>query len=245
MKVIGWIIGLLLVLIVGVGVLLVLNAGNVVKTAVETLGPRYLGVPVRLSAADISVTEGSGELRGLEIGNPAGFQGPYAIRINRASVTLDPSQISGSLIVLKAFDVDGADVAIAAKGRNTNLQAIMKNLESGSTEAPAPAEESGAEVKMIIDRFDFTNARASLDSDLVGSKEVSIPDIHLTGIGRKSEGVTIREAAKQVLRPIVQRATEVLVQEGIGVDQLKEQANQKLQEEIGSGLERLKKSLPQ
>lgn len=245
MKVIGWIIGLVLVLIIGVGVYLVLNAGNVIKAAVETLGPRYLGVPVSLASADVSVTEGSGELRGLEIGNPAGFQGPYAIRINRAAVTLDPSQISSSLIVLKAFDVDGADVAIVAKGKNTNLETIMKNLESGPTAEPAPAEEPGSGVKMIIDRFDFTNARTSLDSDVVGSKEVSIPDIHLTDIGRKSEGVTIREAAKQLLRPIVQRATQVLVQEGLGVDQLKEQANQKLQEEIGTGLDRLKKSLPQ
>jgi len=244
-KIIGWIIGLLLLLIVGVGVYLVLNAGGVIKTAVETLGPRYLGVPVHLSSADISLTEGVGELDGLEIGNPAGFPGPYAMRVGRAAVTLDTSQFSGNLVVIKALEVDGADVAIVANGRNTNLQAIMKYLESGAPAEPAAEESPGSETKLIIDKFAFTNAQASLSSDLVGEKQVALPDIELTGIGRKSSGVSVREAVEQLMRPIVQRATEVVVREGIGVDNLKESASEKLNENIGAGLDKLKKSLPQ
>jgi hypothetical protein len=244
MKVIGWIVGIIVLAIVAVGAYLVLNAGDVVKAAVERLGPRYLGVPVSLSSADISFTEGSGELRGLVIGNPDGFDGPHSLKIGRAAVTLDPSQISDQLVVIKALEVDGAEVAIVAKGTRTNLQTLMDNL--GPSEASAePEPETASEMKMIIDRFAFTNAKTTLESDIIGSKSVSIPDIQLTDIGRKTTGVTAREAVKQLLRPITRAATEAVAKEGIGVDVdgLKKQANEKLQEGIGSGLDKLKKRL--
>ena len=241
MKAIGWIIGLLVLVVVGAGVFLVLRSGDVVKAAVERLGPSYLGVPVSLASADISLTEGAGELRGLVIGNPEGFAGRHSIRIDRAAVTIDPTQISSDLLVIKSLEMDGAEVAIVAKGTRTNLQAIMDNLESGEP-ATEPAEPA-SEMKMIIDAFAFTNAKSSLDSDLIGQREIAIPDVHLSGIGRKSSGVSAGEAARQLLAPIVRSTTEAVARQGLGVDDLKKQASEKLQEELGRGLDRLKKSL--
>ena len=100
------------------------------------------------------------------------------------------------------------------------LQALMANLASDSTSEAAPAaeESAGPEPKIIIENFAFTNARTSLNSDILGEKAVEIPDIRLTGIGEKSQGVTIREALKQILDPIVQASTEALAKEGLNVD---------------------------
>ena len=44
MKAIGWLIGILLLVVVGLGVYVVMNSGGLIKTAVETYGPKYLGV---------------------------------------------------------------------------------------------------------------------------------------------------------------------------------------------------------
>ncbi len=250
MKVIGWLIGITLVLVVGLGVFVVMNSGNLLKTAVETLGPEYLGVSVSLESAEISLTEGTGELRGLVIGNPTGFEGPHAFSLGLIRLGLDAMAQSQELIVVRSIEVDEADLAIVARGRDTNLQAIMQNLEG---EAGSAGDQSGEETvtadepKIIIERFAFTDARTSLDSDLLGESRVEIPPIHLQDIGRKSSGVTIREALRQLFKPIVSASTEALAREQLNVDELKANAEQKLDEEVqerlGTSLDSLKQQL--
>lgn len=251
MKAIGWIIGIVALIVVGLGVYLVMNSGSLIKTAVETLGPQYLGVDVRLDSAEISITEGTGELRGLVIGNPAGFDGPHAFSLGRIRLGLDPAAQSESLIVIREILVDSADLAIIAQGGQTNLQAIMAALEGDGTDEAAGAQRESADAgpRMIINHFAFTNARTSLDSDLVGGRSVSIPDVLLDGIGEKSQGVTVREAMKQLLRPIVRASTQALASEGLNVDELKANAREKvdaeLENRLGTSLESLKDRINQ
>lgn len=245
MKAIGWLIGIALAVIVALGLYLVAYSGDLVKQAVETLGPRYLGVEVRLGAAEIAIADGSGELRGLIIGNPEGFAGPHLLSLGRIALGLDPLGQSGDLVVLDRIAVDAADLAIVARGRNTNLQAIMANLESGETSEQASGEDGAP--RIIIRAFDFTNARTSLDSDVLGSRSITIPDIHLEGIGEKSRGVTIREALQQMLRPIAKASTTALAGEGLKLDEMKQEARERLDQELndrlGGGLNDLKDRL--
>lgn len=238
MKVVGWLIGIVILAVVGIGAYIVLNSGSIIKQAVETLGPEFLGVPVSLGSAEISLTEGSGALTNLRIGNPAGFSGPDSISIGRIALVLDPAQISDQLVVIKSLTIDGAELAVIAKGSATNLQTIMKNLESPASAADS-GSESSSEMKLIIDKFSFTNARALLESDLLGSKQIVLPDIALSGIGRNSSGVTAQQAVKQILQPIVKSSTEALMREGLGVDDLKQKATEKVQESLGKGLKGL------
>ena len=241
-------IGILLLVVVGLGVYVVMNSGSLIKTAVETYGPKYLGVDVRLGSADISLTEGTGELRGLVIGNPEGFDGPHTFSLGAIKLGLDPMGQSESLIRIRTIEVDAADLAMIAKGTDTNLQALMDNLASDSSSESgeaAPAEESaGPEPKIIIENFAFTNAQTSLSSDILGEKTVEIPDIRLTGIGEKSQGVTIQEALKQLFNPIVKASTEALAKESLNVDELKanaeERLDKELKERVGTDLEGVK-----
>jgi hypothetical protein len=96
---------------------------------------------------------------------------------------------------------------------------------------------------MIIDRFVFSNAKTSLDSDLIGRKTVELPDITLTGIGRKSSGATVKETVKQLLRPIVKSSTEAVVKAGIGLDDLEKSVTEKAGDAVGRGLSDLRKRL--
>lgn len=244
MKAIGWLIGILLLVIVGLGVYVVMNSGSLIKTAVETYGPRYLGVDVQLGSADISVTDGTGELRGLVIGNPQGFDGQYAFKLGAIKLGIDPMAQSETLIRVRDIEIDSADLAMIAKGTDTNLQALMAHLSSDSGTESAAEESAGPEPKIIIENFAFTNARTSLSSDILGDKAVEIPDIRLTGIGEKSQGVTIKEALKELLSPIVQASTRALAKESLNVDELKAEAEERLDKElkerVGTNLEGVK-----
>ncbi len=75
MKAVGWIVGLLVVVMGGALVYLVLNSDNLIKQAIETLGPEYLGTTVKVDSVNLSIAEGAGEIHGLVIGNPRGLMG--------------------------------------------------------------------------------------------------------------------------------------------------------------------------
>jgi hypothetical protein len=242
MKVLGWIIGLVLLLIVGIGVYVVMNSGALLEQAIETYGSRYLQAPVTVSGVNVSLSDGTAGISGLEIGNPEGFSGPPAFRLADISVALDTGQISSDLIVLKSVIVDGAQVAALVRGRDMNLQKLMDNLNQqiGASEQTEP-EQTGepgteSEVKLIIDRFSFTNANASVDSDLLGEGQVDIPDINLTGIGRKTDGATVGEALKQILEPIYRAVSRKLVEEGVDLDGARDKLEQKLRDKASEKL---------
>jgi hypothetical protein len=244
MKALGWIVGIVVLLLVAVGVYVVMNSSALLGRAIESYGSRYLGAPVAVGGVDVSLREGSAGIRSLEVGNPQPFSGPPALRLAGISVSLDPAQVSSELIVLKNVTVDGAQVAALVRGRESNLQRLMDNLEA-STRAAARAEETGvqSEVKLVIERFSFTNASATVDSDLFGGTAVTIPDIHLSDIGRQSNGATIGQVLQQVMQPIVRAVTREMVNRGVDLEGVREQSEQRVRERIGTGLESLRDRL--
>ena len=239
MKTIGWIVGIIVLVLIGVGVFVALNSGNLVKRGIEEFGPHYLGVDVGVSEVNLELTQGSAQIKGFRMGNPTGYSGPDMMSLDEIKVVLDTSQISDTLVVMKEILVDGAAVTAIAKGQRTNFQQMMDNLGVSEAADGGAAEEGSAEMKFIVDRFDFTNAKASLTSDIVGDLQLNIPDIHLRDIGRKSNGATAAELAEQILKPLSAAITQEAVNQGLDIEGVKANVRQKLEQEIGSGLKSL------
>lgn len=237
MKALGLIVGLVVLILVGVGVYVVLNSGALLERAMESYGTEYLGARVSVGGVDVSFSEGSAGVDTLVVDNPRGFSGPPAFRLGNLSATLDTAAISSELVVLKDVSIDGAEINLLAQGRETNLQQLLDHLNA-QIGANEQAEETGveSEVKLIIDRFSFTGAKASVESDLLGSASVTLPDIQLSDIGRASDGATVGELLKQILEPIVRAATRQLAREGIDLDGARERIEQNLRERAGEAL---------
>lgn len=250
MKVVGWIVGLIVLVIAGVVAYVAMNSGSLVKTAIEELGPDFLGVDVAVSEVNLALMEGSAQVKGLVVGNPSGFDGPHMMKLDEIKVVLDPNQISDTLVVMKEVLIDGADIAAIAQGQRTNFQQLMDNLESAGGSSAGSADDAtdsaATEMKFIIDRFIFTNAGASLNSDLLGDLQLDMPDIRLNDIGRKSDGATASEIAEQILKPISEAISSEAVKQGLDLEGVQKNVEEKVREKIGSGLrsltDRFKKS---
>jgi hypothetical protein len=244
MKVIGWIIAVVVLVLVALGVFVYLKSEDLVASGIETYGSRYLEADVSVSQVNLSLTEGSGEILGLDIGNPRGFGGGSAFALGQIKVVVDPQQTSGELIVLKEVIVDAAEIGAVVRGQHSNLQALMDNLDRnvGGEETTAPADEA-AGPKLIIDRFRFTNARASVDSDIAGQMQVSVPDVYLEDIGRSSNGATVGAALQQLLEPVIRAVTREMLERGLDLEgvrsQVEDSIRDKVTEKLGSGLKGL------
>ena len=237
MKVIGWLLGLVVIALIAAGAYVFYFSGDLVKQAIEAFGPDYMGADVSVRSVDLDLAGGSGAINGLEVGNPAGFDGAYAMRVGTMAMTLDPAESTSELIVVKELTIDGASLAAVARGRQTNLQKLMDNVEA----ATGPSEEST--MAFIVDRFAFTNADVSLDSDILGTRALAISDIRLTGVGRKSNGATASELVQQLMGPITSAVGKAAVKQGLDLEgieaDVKTRVEDKLREEIGGGLRKL------
>jgi hypothetical protein len=226
MKVIGVIVAILLLIVIGIFVYVGYNTNAIVKTAIETLGTQYLGAPVSVGKVDISLADGHGTLNELEVGNPPGYTGAYALRIGTITVGFDVANSTSQLIVMKQLTIDGTRVAaIANSPKDTNLKALSSNI---------PASKSPSPLKLIVDQLDITHTQATVSSPLVAkSFDATVSDVHLKDVGRAQGGASVGAVIEQVLQPIVAAIAQSVSRQGmkeLGVDsdRLKSDAEKKV-----------------
>jgi hypothetical protein len=98
---IGIIVAVLVVIFAGVALFL----DSAVKRGVENIGSRLTKVDVRLDGVNLSLMSGSGKLKGLIVGNPAGYKSPSAISIGTASLDLVPRSLFSYKVIIKSINV--------------------------------------------------------------------------------------------------------------------------------------------
>ncbi len=193
------------------------NLNGLVETAIEDQGSRVLGAPVQVAGVNLSIFDGSGEIRGLEVANPQGFATGNALQLDEARVAIVLESLTRPVIVLRDVTVRGARLQIEQMrdGRN-NLDALRRHLESQLPRGSEPQDEpTAAARKIAIEQFNFLDAEVAVRSDMVDDQEVRIPDIRLTDIGDATSGVSIAEAVSRMLQPIIRSSLEEALEEGL------------------------------
>jgi uncharacterized protein involved in outer membrane biogenesis len=229
----GLFVVLAIVLVVGV-----LNLDKGIKAVVETMGPELTKSNVTLSDVDLSLTSGEGSLRGLVVGNPAGFKTPNAFSLGEISLDIEPKSLTTDVIVINSLRIIAPEITYESLKGGSNLDQLQKNVEQalGSSSGSAAPEEGGEETaakKLIIKDIQITGGNISYSNALLGSKPISLvlPAIKITGIGEKSGGATAAEVVNQILTSINKSASSAVTNSGAlkdAGDQLKKQAEEKV-----------------
>lgn len=197
----GIIMGVLLLLAV-IGLVVVnQRLDGWVKSAVETYGSEYTGVAVTLDGVSLSLLDGQGELRGLTVGNPEGYEGEYAMRVARISFAVEPRNLLEDPIVIERIEIEGAEVHAESRNlRETNLQVIQSNVRAAT---PPADPEAAPGRQLIIERLSITGTETSVTAAALGSAAVQVPDLTLTEVGRQSNGASIGQVLEQILQPML------------------------------------------
>ena len=228
---------LVLAILIGLG-LYFLDGG--IKKAVETYGPQYTQTEVNLGRANLSPWSGKGSLHNLIVGNPDGFKAPNAFSLGEIAVVIDTDTITSDPVVITSLRIIAPEITLEQGKSGSNLQRLQKNVEqsigsaaSDSSGEPG-AEDSGDGVKLIIKDLLISGGQIHYSNALLGDKtiDMSLPEIHLTGIGEKSNGASGAEIAKQVLAAINKSATSAVSQSGALKD-VGKQLEQSLKDEKG------------
>ena len=176
-----------------------------IKRAIERYGPEVTGVSVKVGAVKLEPMDGTGAIRGLEIGNPQGYEAPHALSLGEMRLAVDPKSLAADVVHVKELSLEAPIITYERGPGGDNLTAIQKHIESalpkaepGKTEAKKP----GPERRFIIDRVAVRKARVSYG----GALNVDVPDLELRDLGKKSGGATAAEITREVWTAVTRQA---------------------------------------
>ena len=129
---------LVIVVVVAAGAVLVLNLDRIVKTGVETYGPKMTGVTVTVDAVHIGLLTASANIKNLVVGNPQGYQSPQAISIGAISAGIDPTTVFSQKTRIRFIKIESPQITFDGGLGGNNLATILNNV-NGSEASGGPA----------------------------------------------------------------------------------------------------------
>ena len=203
------------VLATAAAVVVYMKLGVIVKTAVETIGPKVTRTEVRLRSARLFPFSGRGHISGVLIGNPPGFKAESAFKLQSVRFAVDLKSLRSDRVLIREVRIDGPEVTLEGSLSGNNLTRIQKNVESFIPVSSQPQKQQ-KELKVEVGLFKVTNGKVHLSLAALGGRglTIALPDIELRDIGRKSNGVTVGEAAQQMLGAMTGAATKAAAGSG-------------------------------
>jgi len=207
-----------LIVVLGIIVVVPLMLGSLVKNGVETVGPRLTQTELRLESARLSLFSGSGTLKGLFVGNPAGYKSPSAIQVGAISLRVEPKSVFSDKVHVTELHIQSPDITFEGSLKGNNLSKILENVQTavGSGAGGSQPKDSGAGKKLQVDHLIVTGGKIHLSATVLGGRGVTLPlpNIELKNLGQGPEGITSGELSAKLLSEIT---TETLkaVQKGV------------------------------
>lgn len=240
-------IGLLILVVIVAAGLFYLWQGRdrFIKTAIEEAGSRATQVSVTLNQVDSgNVLDGSVALRGLVVGNPAGFKTESAFKLGEVSVKVDPGSVMSDIIVVKEVVIAAPQVTYEFGAGGSNIGTIQKNVEKmagGQSGGASSSSDDGSGKKVVIENLYVRDGKVNVSADFLQGKQTgtNLPTIHLKDIGKSSGGASPTEVAEQVIEAIAKASTSAVAKLDVGA------IKDALSKELGAKMGDVQKTLEQ
>jgi len=217
MKILLYILGSLVALGIVTVLVFAFMLGSIMKKGVNEFGPKLTQTSVVLEDADISPFSGKGTLKGLTVGNPAGWTTPHAFYLGEVSINLEPSSLTKDHIVINSIVIDQPEITFETKITSSNLQDLLKNIQQSSPDSGGQppddgktpgAGESGKPVKLEVKSFRLQNAKVIV-SGAGTTVPVEIPSLVMENLGTREGGLTPQQLSSAVLKEVLTQVGQV------------------------------------
>jgi len=221
--------------------LLYRNLDSIIRSGVERGLGYVLQVEVSLERVKVTVSEGSIELSGLQIGNPEGFKTQEAFSVDVVRVQADVKSLGKDPLVIHRIEVQSPHITLEQGLGQSNLDRLMESASrfGGEKKGEKGKGSKEAEKTLRIDDLVIDGARVAVSTPALQGKGLSIPlgRVHLENLGSEGEPVTAAEAIRQVIAAIL---SETL---SSGAGKLPGELVQGLQGSVNLGAQGLDKSV--
>lgn len=197
-----------LLLIVAIGGALFWLRGNMdglVKNAIEKYGSEMTKAPVKVASVEIKPADGRGIIRGLSIGNPAGFKTDHALNVAVIDVDIDIATVAKDVVTIRKIEIVAPDIIYEKGDAQTNFDALQRNI--AGYVGPAEKKDNSGGKKLIVTELVVRDAKANANAAFMGDTKVSVglPNIALHDLGKAKGGVTGGELGQEIVNALKQQ----------------------------------------
>ncbi len=213
-------------------VMLGLSFTTLIKTGVERVGTRVLGVPVTVEDVDLSLLPGGttvqASLKQLTIANPAGYETANAFSFPNVQIQIDWRSLWAEAIVVEDVLLVGPGITLERVKLRTNLgdirNIVTRNRHADADDERDDAHEEGEEEEddeesdMRIHIKKMTVKDVEVNVSLIGGKtgvmRLSLPDFEVHDIGEPSRGASFREASTRIFSAMYGAVLDAVTKSG-------------------------------
>lgn len=202
---------IVVVLIVAV-VFLLGNVDKIVKCALEDVGSELLGVPVTVADVKIDLKNGSGQITGLNIANPAGYTAQNAFQMDMIRLGINLGSLGKQPLIIDELNIKSPIVHLEArKDGSSNLQTLLDNINKNSAKADKKAAEQqpdteatpkGEPLRIAYGKLAITGVTVNAIVPGQEPEKVVIPDIVEENVGEEI-GLTPGEVGNLIIGKII------------------------------------------
>ena len=156
-KILIFVLGAILALIVCIVIVVQLFGGSLLKTGIETAATKTLNVGVNIGKMDFSILGGKVEFQNLVIDNPPGYQHDKMLELGDARIEVSLGSLLEDTVDIKEIKLDKVNVVLEQKGvTSNNIEDIINSIPK--SDEPEPKDETQkASKKLHIDNLELTN----------------------------------------------------------------------------------------
>jgi len=195
--------------------ILFLYMNRAIRIGVNTIVPEITKTTVRFKKANLSVFTGKGEIIGLVIGNPHGFNTPAAFVMKHVKFMVDPTSFFSNNIIITNVFVDGLKITYEVLNGKSNIGVILNNIEypygtepNGEQAGPSTFEPTISTDKWVfIKNFIINDGVINVNDKMLQDKAVTIPlatveyqDIGKNPLSKDQEPIKKQKAKNQDLK---------------------------------------------
>ncbi len=221
---------------------------TIVKKLVNKYGSQVTGTEVNLGGFNLSLTNGTGKISSLTVGNPKGYKSANIISLGEVSVKVNLKSLTTDTIIIDEINVKKPIITYEMLSLTQNNIKELQNNISNNTASAAKEEkaeaakgEEGASKKVVIKVININDGEIQAVTSVPGgSAEVKLPNIQLTGIGedKQNSGENIAVTISKILNKVLATASETVVKSGL--NNVKAVAEENLNNVVGDVKDRVK-----
>lgn len=234
--------------LIGIGIVLVLvvlgvtwflgSLDGIVKNQIEVVGSELTGTKVSVGGVNIKLAEGAGQITGLTVANPKGYNADDAFSMKLLQLGIDLPSVGKSPLILNELVIDSPLVTmeINEKGGSNLKQisdSVSANTSAADKEASKAQQETGGEaLRILIRKLVIKDVSYAVHGPAVklGDVKGTLPTITMSNVGG-SNGATPGEIGKIVVRDLSQRVIRQAASAGI-----KSVVDNKVKDTVSGGL---------
>jgi hypothetical protein len=203
-------------LAVGIALYFVLGSLDaLIEGAIEKYGSEITQTRVRVDSVELHIAKGVAKMRGLSVGNPAGFTSDHSMELGELHVLLDVDSVTEDIVRIKQILIDSPSLTFEIGAQGSNIGAIQRNVDEfvGTEEA---SESSGDGPRLIVENLLIRNGSVRISADfLEQALEMPLPPVQLRNIGSGGAGVTPGQLAGQITTQLARSVSQAVARSGV------------------------------